>query len=98
MDYRERAAAAGKFPGGFFKREGRPTTRETLACRIIDRSIRPLFADGFRRETQVLSQVLCSDKENEADILAAVGSFAALAISSIPNGKFLGACRIGLAG
>jgi polyribonucleotide nucleotidyltransferase len=96
VDYREKAAAAGKFPGGFFKREGRPTTREILTCRIIDRSIRPLFADGFKRETQVLTQVLATDKENDSDILAAVASFAALAISSIPNGKTLGAVRIGL--
>jgi polyribonucleotide nucleotidyltransferase len=96
VDYREKAAAAGKFPGGFFKREGRPTTREILTCRIVDRSIRPLFADGFKRETQVLTQVLATDKENDSDVLAAVASFAALAISSIPNGKTLGAVRIGL--
>ncbi|MEO0478647.1 MAG: polyribonucleotide nucleotidyltransferase [Planctomycetota bacterium] len=96
VDYREKAAAAGKFPGGFFKREGRPTTREILTCRIIDRSIRPLFADGFKRETQVLIQVLSTDKETDSDTLAAISGFAALAISSIPNGKTLGACRIGL--
>ncbi len=96
VDYREKAAAAGKFPGGFFKREGRPTTREILTCRIIDRSIRPLFADGFKRETQVLSQVLATDKDNDSDIVAAIASFAALAISSIPNGQTLGACRIGM--
>jgi polyribonucleotide nucleotidyltransferase len=95
VDYREKMAAAGKFPGGFFKREGRPTTRETLTCRIIDRAIRPLFPDGFKREVQVMSQVLSTDKENDSDIVAAVASFAALAISSIPNGKTLGACRIG---
>ena len=98
VDYREKAAAAGKFPGGFFKREGRPTTREILTCRVIDRSIRPLFADGYRRETQALSQVLCTDKENDSDVLAAVASFAALAISSVPNGRTLGACHIGLVG
>ena len=96
VDYREKAAAGGKFPGGFFKREGRPTTRETLTCRVIDRSIRPFFADGFRCETQVLSQVLSTDRENDSDIVAAIGSFAALAVSSIPNGKTLGAVRIGL--
>ena len=96
VDYREKMAAAGKFPGGFFKREGRPTTRETLTCRIVDRAIRPLFPDGFKREVQVMSQVLATDKENDSDIVAAVASFAALAISSIPNGKTLGACRIGL--
>jgi polyribonucleotide nucleotidyltransferase len=96
VDYRERYPAAGKFPGGFFKREGRPTTREVLTCRIIDRSIRPLFPDGFKREVQVLSQVLSADMNAESDILAAVGSFAALAISSIPHEKHLGACRIGM--
>ncbi|MEE2887872.1 MAG: polyribonucleotide nucleotidyltransferase, partial [Planctomycetota bacterium] len=95
VDYRERYPAAGKFPGGFFKREGRPTTREVLTCRIIDRSIRPLFPDGFKKEVQVLSQVLSADMDAESDILAAVGSFAALAISSIPHEKHLGACRIG---
>ncbi len=96
VDYREKAAAGGKFPGGFFKREGRPTTREILTCRIIDRSIRPLFVDGFKHETQVLSQVLSTDRENESDTLAAIASFAAIAISSIPNTKTLGMCRIGL--
>ena len=96
VDYREKMAAAGKFPGGFFKREGRPTTRETLVSRIIDRSIRPLFPDGFRREVQVLSQVLATDREVAADTVAAVASFAALAISSIPHGKTLGACCMGL--
>jgi polyribonucleotide nucleotidyltransferase len=95
VEYRERAAAAGKFPGGFFKREGRPTTREILTCRIIDRSIRPMFPDGYRNEVQVLSQVLSTDQENDSDIAAAIASFAALAISSIPTTKILGACRIG---
>ena len=81
VDYREKAAAAGKFPGGFFKREGRPTAREILVCRIIDRAIRPLFPKNFRKEIQVLVQVLCTDQENEADIAGAVAAFAALAIS-----------------
>ncbi len=96
VDYREKYAAGGRFPGGFFKREGRPTNKEVLACRIIDRSIRPLFPDGFKKEVQVLSQVLSSDLEVEGDILAAVGSFAALAISSIPHQQHLGAVRIGM--
>jgi polyribonucleotide nucleotidyltransferase len=95
VEYREKPAAAGKFPGGFFKREGRPTTKEILGCRIIDRAIRPLFPDGYKAEVQVLSQVLSTDQENESDTLAAVASFAALAISSIPHRKTLGACRIG---
>ena len=98
VDYREKAAAAGKFPGGFFKREGRPTAREILVCRIIDRAIRPLFPKNFRKEIQVLVQVLCTDQENEADIAGAVAAFAALAISSIPHEKILGACRIGMRG
>ena len=96
VDYREKTAAAGRIPGGFFKREGRPTTKEILTCRIIDRSIRPLFPDGYRNECQVLSQVLSTDQEQEADVVAAIASFAALAVSSIPNGRTLGMCRIGL--
>ena len=96
VDYREKYAAAGRFPGGFFKREARPTTREILTCRIIDRSIRPLFPDDYKAEVQVLSQVLASDKENDADIVAAIASFAALAVSSIPHERVLGAVRVGL--
>ncbi|MCC6670059.1 MAG: polyribonucleotide nucleotidyltransferase [Planctomycetes bacterium] len=95
VEYRERSAAAGKFPGGFFKREGRPTTKEILGSRIIDRSIRPLFPEGFKREVQVLSHVLCTDQETEADVLAAVASVAALAVSSIPQTKTLGVVRLG---
>ncbi|MCA8949629.1 MAG: polyribonucleotide nucleotidyltransferase, partial [Planctomycetes bacterium] len=98
VDYREKTAAAGMIPGGFFKREGRPTTKEILACRIIDRSIRPMFPDGFRRDVQVLSQVIASDRENDGDILAAVASFAALALSSLPHGRTLGMVRIGMVG
>ncbi|MFM1873433.1 MAG: polyribonucleotide nucleotidyltransferase, partial [Planctomycetota bacterium] len=96
VDYREKTSAAGIIPGGFFKREGRPTTKEILACRLIDRSIRPMFPDGFRREVQVLSQVLSTDRENDPDVVAAVASFAALAISSVPHGTSLGMVRIGL--
>ncbi|MEC7584199.1 MAG: polyribonucleotide nucleotidyltransferase [Planctomycetota bacterium] len=96
VDYREKTASAGLIPGGFFKREGRPTTKEVLGCRIIDRSIRPMFPDGYRAEVRVMSQVLSTDRENDPDIIAAVASFAALAISSIPHGKTLGMCRIGL--
>jgi len=95
VDYREKTAAAGMIPGGFFKREGRPTTKEILACRIIDRSIRPMFPDGFRRDVQVLSQVLSADRENDPDVIAAVASFAALALSSLPHGRTLGMVRIG---
>jgi polyribonucleotide nucleotidyltransferase len=96
VEYREKTAAAGMIPGGFFKREGRPTTKEILGCRIIDRSIRPMFPDGYKAEVQVLSQVLSTDRENDPDVVAAIACFAALAISSIPHGRTLGMCRIGL--
>ena len=95
VDYREKTSAAGMIPGGFFKREGRPTTKEILACRIIDRSIRPMFPDGFKREVQILSQVLSTDRENDPDVLAAIASFAAVALSSLPHGATLGMVRIG---
>jgi polyribonucleotide nucleotidyltransferase len=83
-DYRERLAAAGKFPGGFIKREGRPTTKETLTSRLMDRPIRPLFPKGFNDEVQIQSVVLSSDLQNDGDILAMNGASAALAISSMP--------------
>jgi polyribonucleotide nucleotidyltransferase len=95
VDYREKMSAAGVIPGGFFKREGRPNTKEILTCRIIDRSIRPMFPDGFRRDVQVLSQCIASDRENDGDILAAIASFAALAVSSLPHGRSLGMVRMG---
>ncbi|MEQ1632378.1 MAG: polyribonucleotide nucleotidyltransferase, partial [Planctomycetota bacterium] len=96
VDYREKTAAAGMIPGGFFKREGRPTTKEILGCRLIDRSVRPMFPDGYKAEVQLLSQVLATDRENDPDVVAAIASFAALAISSIPHGTTLGMCRIGM--
>src|SRR5690349_23629289 len=83
-DYRERAAAAGKFPGGFLKREGRPTMKETLTSRLIDRPIRPLFPEWFHDEVQVQSNVLAADKQNDPDVLAMIGSAAALSISPLP--------------
>jgi polyribonucleotide nucleotidyltransferase len=95
VDYREMTDAAGKIPGGFFKREGRPTTKEILTMRLIDRSIRPLFPEGFKREVQVISRVYGYDGENPADILAMIASFAALHISHIPFHGALGAIRIG---
>ena len=76
--------AAGKFPGGFFKREGRPTLKETLTMRLIDRPIRPLFPETYLREVQVMSMVFSADKENDPDILAMIGASAALSVSSIP--------------
>ena len=95
VDYREKPDAAGKIPGGFFKREGRPTTKEILTMRLIDRSIRPLFPDGFRQEVQVMSRVFGYDGETPADILAMIAAFAALHISSIPFHGALGAVRLG---
>src|SRR3954451_2779004 len=95
-DYRERQAAAGKFPGGFLKREGRPTTKETLTSRLIDRPIRPMFAEGFNDEVQIQSLVLASDRQTDGDVLAMNGSSAALCISPLPFLGPLGAVRLGL--
>jgi len=94
VNYQEKAFAAGKIPGGFFKREGRPAESETLISRLIDRPIRPLFADGFRNETQIICTVLSHDLENDADIVAMVGTSAALTISGIPFMGPIGAARV----
>ena len=94
VEYRERHSAAGKFPGGFIKREGRPSTKEILTARIIDRPIRPLFPDNFRREVQIIVTVLSADEENDPDVLAIIGASAALEISKIPFMGPIGACRI----
>ena len=93
--YQEKFYAAGKIPGGFFKREGRPTEQETLISRLIDRPIRPLFPDEFKNEVQVLPTVISYDKENEADILSIIASSAALAISGMPFLGPVGASRVG---
>ncbi|MFM7248986.1 MAG: polyribonucleotide nucleotidyltransferase [Planctomycetaceae bacterium] len=93
-DYRERAAAAGKFPGGFLKREGRPTMKETLTSRLMDRPIRPLFPDGFYDEVQIQASVLSSDKQNDGDVLAMNGASAALCISPLPFRGPLGSVRM----
>lgn len=95
VDYRERTYAAGKIPGGFFKREGRPSEKETLTSRIIDRPIRPLFADGYRRDTQVVCTVLSADQQNDPDIVALVAASAALTVSDIPFLGPVGAVRMG---
>src|SRR5258708_1903672 len=95
VDYREKAAAAGKFPGGYFKREGRPTEKEILTSRLIDRPIRPLFPKGWYNEVQVQTIVLSADGENDPDMLALVGASAALMVSDIPWDGPLGAARIG---
>ncbi|MBU1319182.1 MAG: polyribonucleotide nucleotidyltransferase [candidate division Zixibacteria bacterium] len=98
VDYREKTSAAGKIPGGFFKREGRPSEKEILSCRIIDRPIRPLFPDGFRCDTQVLISVLSSDQENDSDVLGLIGASAALSISDIPFAKVIAGVRVGRVG
>src|ERR1700677_2568386 len=95
VDYRERAAAAGKFPGGYFKREGRPTEKEILTSRLTDRPIRPLFPKGWFNEVQVQSMLLSADGENDSDILSIIGASAALSVSDIPWAGPLGAVRIG---
>ena len=96
VNYQEKYFAAGKIPGGYFKREGRPTERETLTSRLIDRPIRPLFADGYKNETQVIITVLSHDLENDTDILGLVASSAALTLSGIPFMGPIAAARVGL--
>src|SRR5579872_237713 len=95
VNYQEKTFAAGKIPGGFFKREGRPSEKETLVSRLIDRPIRPLFVSGFRNETQVVCTVLSHDLENDPDIVAMVGASAALTISGIPFMGPIGGARVG---
>jgi polyribonucleotide nucleotidyltransferase len=95
VDYRERTSAAGKIPGGFFKREGRPTDHETLSARIIDRSIRPLFPKGWRSEIQVMVTILSADPYNASDVLAATGASLALCLSDIPFAGPLATLRVG---
>src|SRR3978361_155898 len=95
VDYQEKTYAAGRIPGGYFKREGRPTEKETLVSRLIDRPIRPLFVDGWRNETQVIVTVLSHDMENDPDILALVATSAALTISGAPFKGPIGAARVG---
>jgi polyribonucleotide nucleotidyltransferase len=95
VNYQEKTFAAGKIPGGFFKREGRPTEKEVLTSRLIDRPIRPLFAAGFRNETQVVCTVLSHDLENDPDVVALIGASAALTISGIPFMGPIGAARVG---
>ena len=95
VDYQEKYYAAGRIPGGYFKREGRPTEKETLVSRLIDRPIRPLFADGWRNETQVIVTTLSHDLENDPDILALIASSAALTLSGAPFMGPIGAARVG---
>jgi len=95
VNYQERTYAAGRIPGGFFKREGRPSEKETLVSRLIDRPIRPLFLDGWRNETQVIITVLSHDLENDPDIVAMVAASAALTLSGVPFAGPVGAARVG---
>src|SRR5712672_874345 len=95
VDYQEKTYAAGRIPGGYFKREGRPTEKETLVSRLIDRPIRPLFADGWRCETQVIITTLSHDLENDPDVLAMVAASAALTLSGAPFMGPIGAARVG---
>src|SRR2546426_10062155 len=94
-NYVEKTYAAGRIPGGFFKREGRPTEKETLTSRLIDRPIRPLFPDGFYNDVQVVATVLSVDPEIDSDIPSLIGASAALAISGIPFNGPIGAARVG---
>jgi len=96
VDYRENAFAAGKIPGGFFKREGRPNEKEVLTCRGIDRPLRPLFPEGWNYETQIIAMVLSADKTNDSDVLALTGASFALGISDIPFSTQIAAVRVGL--
>jgi len=95
VDYEERMYAAGKIPGGFFKREGRPAERAILTCRLTDRPIRPLFPKGFRNDVQIIVTVFSADQENEPDILSIIGASAALTISDIPFEGPVGAVKVG---
>ena len=96
VNYQERTYSAGKIPGGYFKREGRPTEKETLTSRLIDRPIRPLFVEGFKNETQVVATVLSHDMENDPDIVAMIAASAALTISGLPFLGPIGAARVGV--
>ncbi len=95
VEYKEKTYAAGKIPGGFIKREGRPSDKEILACRIIDRSIRPLFPEGFKNEVQVFVTVVSADQENDADVIGAFAAAAALSVSTIPWNGPLATVRVG---
>src|SRR5882672_859515 len=95
VDYRERTYAAGKIPGGFFKREGRPTEKEVLSSRLSDRPIRPLFSKQFPYETQIMATVMSSDQEHDADVLALIGASTAINLSDIPFPEPIGGVRVG---
>src|SRR3990172_13333256 len=96
VDYRERAYAGGRIPGGFFKREGRPVEKEILTSRLIDRPLRPLFPKGFRNEIQLIALAISADQENDPDILAMNGASAAVCVAGVPYLGPFGAVRVGL--
>src|SRR5215204_1611874 len=96
VEYRENSFAAGRIPGNYFRREGRPSEKEVLTCRMIDRPVRPLFADGYRFETQIVASVLSSDAENDPDVIAITGASCALYLSDIPFENPIAGIRIGL--
>src|SRR5437773_4173695 len=96
VDYKEYTYASGRIPGGFFKREGKPTEKEVLTSRCIDRPVRPLFPSGWRFETQIIALVLSADQENDTDVLAITGASAALGLSEIPFEKAIAGVRVGL--
>src|SRR5881397_4284504 len=98
VDYREYNYAAGKIPGGFFKREGRPTEKEIITSRLIDRPVRPLFPKGFNCETQIIATVLSHDKENDPDVLSLLGASTALVLSDVPWNGPIAAVRVGRSG
>ena len=95
VDYREKTYAAGKFPGGFIKREGRPTTKEILTSRLIDRPIRPLFPDSYRDEVQIQAGPISADRQNDPDVLSMIGASAALLLARVPFLGPVGAIRLG---
>jgi polyribonucleotide nucleotidyltransferase len=96
VDYREYGYAAGRIPGGYFKREGRPTEKEILTSRLTDRPIRPLFPEGYQNETQIISMVISADDENDPDVLSITGASAALYLSDIPFYNPIAGVRVGL--
>src|SRR5687767_9547928 len=96
VDYREYTYASGRIPGGFFKREGKPSEKEVLTSRLIDRPIRPLFPAGWRYETQIIALLLSADTDNDADVLAITGASAALALAEIPFEKTIAGVRVGM--
>jgi polyribonucleotide nucleotidyltransferase len=98
VDYREKSYAAGKIPGGFFKREGRPTEKEIMSSRLIDRPVRPMFSKDFKHELQIVASVLSSDQQNDSDVLALIGASAALSLSHVPFPEPVSAVRIGRKG